>query len=87
MREEPVTTSRAEGGEGSEVVIRRDILVEDLVDVLPESVSYLIGKGIQPIACGAPIWGTLEEAARGQGYTDARIDEIVTELRLRRQAP
>ncbi len=61
-------------------MIRRDMLVEDLVDAVPGSVPYLIGKGIQPIACGAPIWGTLEEAAREQGYTDEQVDEIVREL-------
>lgn len=68
-------------------MIRRDMLVEDLVDALPASVPFLIHRGIQPIACGAPIWGTLEEAARQQGYGDAEIDEIVAGLRsLERQA-
>lgn len=66
-------------------MIRRDTLVEDLVNELPESIPYLIGRGIQAIACGAPIWGTLEEAARGQGYGDAEIEEIVVELRALRQ--
>lgn len=35
-----------------------------LVDILPASVNYLPKKGIKCIACGEPIWGTLEEAAR-----------------------
>ncbi len=68
-------------------MIRRDMLVEDLMNELPEAVAYLIGKGIQPIACGEPIWGTLEEAARLQGYDDARIDTMVEELRaIQREA-
>jgi hypothetical protein len=62
-------------------VIERDTLVEDLVEDLPGAVSYLIGKGIQPIACGAPIWGTIEDALRREGYGDAEIDEMVDELR------
>ncbi len=62
-------------------MIERDTLVEDLVEVLPGAVSYLIGKGIQPIACGAPIWGTVEDALRREGYDDTEIDEMVAELR------
>lgn len=62
-------------------MIRSDMTIEDLVDALPDSVSYLMGKGIQPIACGAPIWGTLEEAAQGKGYSEAEIEEMVGELR------
>ena len=62
-------------------LIRRDTLIEDLVDAVPQSVGYLLGKGIQVIACGEPIWGTLENVAKGKGYTDPQIDEIVADLR------
>jgi hypothetical protein len=62
-------------------MIRRDTLVEDLVNTVPEAVPYLMGKGIQAIACGAPIWGTLEEAARSQGYSDDEISAMVAEMR------
>jgi hypothetical protein len=61
-------------------VIRRDTPIEDLVNALPESVGYLLGKGIQAIVCGEPIWETLEDAAKGKGYTDQQIDEIVADL-------
>jgi len=62
-------------------MIRRDSSVEEIVEAVPEAVAYLMRKGIQPIACGAPIWGTLEEAARGQGYDDDQISAIVEEMR------
>ena len=61
-------------------MIRRDITFEELVAQHPEAVRYLFGKGIQAIACGEPAWGTLEEAARLKGYTDAEIDRMVAEL-------
>ncbi len=62
-------------------MIRRDIPIEELVDVFPGAVAYLMDKGVQCIACGAPIWGTLEEAARATGYTDEQIDQTVADLR------
>lgn len=68
-------------------LIRRDTLIEDLVDALPESVGYLLGKGIQAIVCGEPIWGTLEDVARGKGYGDPQIDGILTDLNALLAAP
>jgi hypothetical protein len=45
-------------------MIRKGIFIEDLVINLPESISYLKEKNINCIACGEPIWDTLEEAAK-----------------------
>ncbi|MFW6330587.1 MAG: DUF1858 domain-containing protein [Gemmatimonadota bacterium] len=67
-------------------MIRRDIHIEELVEILPEAVSYLMNKGVHCIVCGAPIWGTLEEAARGKGFTDAEIDAMVVDLRALRES-
>ena len=61
-------------------VIRRDTLIEDLVRDLPGSVGYLRRKRIQAVACGEPIWGTLEDAARAKGFTEPELDEIVADL-------
>lgn len=61
-------------------MIRRDILIEDLVRELPQSVSYLMEKGIKCLACGEPIWGTLEEAARSKGLPEEEIDKAICEL-------
>jgi hypothetical protein len=61
--------------------IDRGIWIEDLVRGLPSSVAFLREKGIRCLACGEPIWGTLSDAAREKGYTDAQIDELVAELK------
>jgi len=60
--------------------IDKDITIEELVDKVPQSVKYLMERGIKCIACGEPIWGTLEEAARQKGFDDAAIGEVVREL-------
>ncbi len=51
-------------------MIARDISIEDLIRRVPSAVGYLMEKGIKCIACGEPIWGTLESAARDKGFTD-----------------
>lgn len=65
-------------------MITKDILVEDLVEELPDSVIFLRERGLVCILCGEPVWGTLNELAKSKNFTDDQIDEIVVQLnRLR----
>lgn len=61
-------------------MITKDISIEELVQRLPSSVSYLMEKGIKCLACGEPIWGTLESAAREKGFNDSEIAGFVEDL-------
>lgn len=60
--------------------ISKEIMIEDLVAEVPESVTYLMEKGIRCIRCGEPIWGTMEEAAKEKGFNDESIDRFVEEI-------
>jgi len=60
--------------------INKDILIEELVTVYPKSVSFLMDKGVKCIACGEPIWGTLESAAKEKGFSDQDINKLVVDL-------
>ncbi len=60
--------------------IDKKITIEDLVDEFPFSVNFLSKKGIKCIACGEPIWGTLEEACIEKNFSQEEIHEFVTEL-------
>lgn len=60
--------------------ITKDILIEELIEEYPFSIKYMSEKGIKCIACGEPIWGTLEEAAKEKNFTDTEIQTIVEEL-------
>ena len=61
-------------------MIDKNILIEDLVTRLPKAVGYLMKKNIKCLACGEPIWGTLEQAAKQKGFSDAEIAVFVDEL-------
>lgn len=63
--------------------ISKDITIEELVTKYPKSVSFLMEKGIRCLACGEPIWGTLESAATEKGYSPEQIDELVVELKAK----
>jgi len=60
--------------------ITKYIEIEDLVRSYPESIKFLAERQIKCIACGEPVWGSLEEAAREKGYSDREIDSIISEL-------
>lgn len=61
-------------------MITKEISIEELVEKIPASVNYLSQKGIKCIACGEPIWGTLEEAAKEKGKSDVEIAIYIKEL-------
>lgn len=63
-----------------EMKITKDITIEELVETVPGSVKYLMEKGIKCIACGEPIWGTLEDAAKEKGFSDSEIKKFIDEL-------
>jgi len=60
--------------------ITKEITIEELVEKIPASVRYLSEKGIKCIACGEPIWGTLEDAAVEKGFSQEEIEGFVREI-------
>ncbi len=60
--------------------IHKDITIEELVMQIPESVSYMMKKGIKCLACGEPIWGTLESASKEKGFNNESISGFVDDL-------
>ncbi|MDZ7331692.1 MAG: DUF1858 domain-containing protein [candidate division KSB1 bacterium] len=60
--------------------VNKTIPIEELVVKFPQSVNYLMNKGIKCIVCGEPIWGTLEDAAKERGFSDHDIERLVDEL-------
>jgi hypothetical protein len=63
-----------------DTAITRDITIEELVERVPRAIPYLMRQRIRCLPCGEPLWGTLEEAARGKGYDDEAIDRFVAEI-------
>lgn len=61
-------------------MIRADIEVEELIEIIPESVDFLRQKGIVCVLCGEAVWGTLEELAIEKGFSKDDIQQIVNEI-------
>lgn len=61
-------------------MITRTMTIEELVQQVPEAVTYLMRNGIKCLACGEPIWGTLESAAKEKGFGEEEIARFEREL-------
>ncbi len=59
-------------------MIDKNIYIEDLVREYPEVISPLADLGIICIACGEPVWGTLEELVDKKGLYN--LDQILEKL-------
>ena len=59
-------------------LICRETTIEEIVNDYPELIKILSEYNIKCIACGEPIWGTLEENAKEKNIKD--IDKIIDGL-------
>ncbi len=64
--------------------INPDIEIEELVRGYPELVPVLMARGVICVQCGAPLWGTLTEAAEKMNLDPL---EIVKELNRQLESP
>jgi methionine synthase II (cobalamin-independent) len=62
-------------------MIQKEMLIEDLVHEYPKLIGPLKEEGIVCMACGEPVWGTLEAQASERGIQN--IDEIVKRMNAR----
>ena len=62
------------------MAITKSTTIEDLLEQVRGTVSYLSKQGIRCIRCGEPIWGTLEEAAKEKGFSEDDIQRFVDDL-------
>ncbi len=60
--------------------ITEDILIEDLVNAYPESVSILMEYDVQCIACGEPVWGTLGEKIQSKNLDPEPVMRALHQL-------
>ncbi|HPO56999.1 MAG: DUF1858 domain-containing protein [Ignavibacteriales bacterium] len=61
-------------------MISREMTIEDLVNEYPDSVTFLMKRGIRCLRCGEPSWGSIESAAREKNFSEDEITQIVDEM-------
>lgn len=58
--------------------ISPEMELEDVARISPVAIRLLTRRDIVCIACGTPLWKTVEEAIRDAGHED--VDSIVAEV-------
>ncbi len=59
-------------------IIKPQTTIEEIVSQHPELIRPLMEYGIKCVACGEPIWGSIEENASEKGIDN--VVEIVNKL-------
>jgi len=65
------------------MTIKKDITIEELVDIFPPAVNLLSQYGIRCLICGEPSWGTLESASTEKGITEEKLNDILKEINFK----
>lgn len=60
--------------------IDKNCLIVEILRMVPESLPFLIKKGICGLSCIDSDMGSLETVARRKGFSDEEIDSIVLEI-------
>ncbi len=54
--------------------------VDEMVEQYPDTVKFLMARGLPCVVCGEPFWGTLGELCRQKKWTAEQIDALVREF-------
>lgn len=60
--------------------ITAETKVDEMVERWPETVSFLLRRGLPCVVCGEPFWGSLRELCKQKGWSEERIAELVREF-------
>ena len=73
--------TRLQNGTIDRYRISPGMFIEELIEIHPDAVTFLMRKGIKCLACGEPIWGTLEQAMEEKGFSKTEQTSMILELR------
>lgn len=79
----PVASTQKNGkSESSDLLIRKDMRVSEIVALLPESESLLAEYGLSCFSCSANAYETLHEGCSSHGFSDEDINDLTADLNI-----
>lgn len=60
--------------------IHRGLTMGDIVQVFPQTVEVMIDYGLHCFSCHVSVFETLEQGARGHGFSESEIDQMVRDM-------
>ena len=61
-------------------MVTSETKVDEMVDEFPDTVKFLMARGLPCVVCGEPFWGTLGELCRQKKWTDEQIEGLVRDF-------
>ena len=64
----------------SKQLIRKDMTIEEVVNLHPETVMVMMKNGLHCVGCHVAAWETIEQGAQGHGMGEKEIEKMVNEI-------
>ena len=61
-------------------MINKTMSIGEIIQIFPDSVEIMMGRGLHCVGCHVASWESLEEGCRGHGMSDELIDSLVKEI-------
>ncbi len=71
--------------ETQSVVITKDMLIADIVQHFPDAADVMQAHGLHCLGCDVNLYESLEQGAKGHGFSDDKISEIVQDINVKAQ--
>ena len=64
----------------SKQLIRKDMTIEEVVNLHPETVMVMMKNGLHCVGCHVAAWETIEQGAMAHGISNSKIDKMIEEM-------
>lgn len=60
--------------------VTKDMLIGEVAQKHPQAIEIMLGQGLHCIGCFVSPYETIEQGAKGHGFSDQQVDELVEQI-------
>jgi len=60
--------------------VTKEMTIGDIIKNHPEAIEVMLSHGLHCVGCSVQYWETLEGGCKGHGFSDEKIDKLVSEI-------
>ncbi len=60
--------------------VTKDMTIGDIIKNHPEAIEVMLSYGLHCVGCAVQYWETLEGGCKGHGFSDEKINQLVSEI-------
>ncbi len=60
--------------------VTKEMTIGDIIKNHPEAIEVMLSHGLHCVGCAVQYWETLEGGCKGHGFSDEKIEQLVSEI-------